>query len=581
MTGQASKAAPVHFVAYSYPPAFQLLENDPIDNVISNLRTWVEECPSALQVTRESPEHKVWTSYWSKRLHDPYEQHQVQYQQTVLFAISKRMQRQEVSDDCYCDEVIGLTKWFLGDVTCDTHLAGLPECPQVKSSSDSKAMEGGICLRWAPDGNRQNPLFYQAASRGRVKIVRYYVEELKIPVNQEDTAMQTPIFYAARDGNIAVINYFLTETEANVNHLDSYKQSALFYAAKNLRKDAIQIMIETGGADVLVRDVQKRTAANWTDDQSIKTLLLRTQRAQQLEGKASCPQKRSSPNTTKPSVSSAKRRRFALTLSCPDHIRWDQSHSIPIIYDPDSLEQRYPTTEQLQEAVQSKSGGASFGLIPHRTTQTIPLIPMMSELQHLEQMLPAVSIWRRDWPSWGALPDEVTEWITLKECEVGTAEKEESLKKPDVKVLQHLSITMTPFRVHWINEFKKILQILMHADSNNWFSRPVDPIEDQCTDYNTVITKPMDFGTAKKKLNDGRYRFISEVVEDIELVFLNCFEYNRLSTNPVNVKGKELENDWKALTHTRFISVWAMAEKMIIRFILEHRGSEDLADMFK
>jgi len=494
----------VHHQYAVIPPPFQSIETEAIENVKMKLHSWVNNCPTNLKVKKNSPEHPVWVHYWSKTLHEPYEPQQVQFLQTILFAISKRVQHPGISDNDYSDEVIGLTRWFLGDDKCDSHIDGLPEIPQVINESTGK-IEGGILLRWQVDNNRQNPLFYQAASRGRVPIVKYYTQELEIDANQEDTASQTPIFYAARDGNVPVIEYLSKDCGANLNHTDAYKQSALFYAAKNLRKEAVTCMI-TLGADVLLRDVQKKTAANWTDDQSIKTILNRAQRGQQ---------KRATPAGGKTAgAPSAKRRRCALTFSSPDHVRWDSNQGVPIIYDPDSQEQMYPCIEEFKG---TDSDDCNIILkptilekVPYRTTSSIPLMPMASELEILERQIPSVAIWRRDWPSWGRLPEEIkTKRTNLINStitkESNATEKDESGLDPveaDVKV--HVATSLTPFRAYWMNELKKIIQALLYADTNNWFSRPVDPIQDQCTDYNHVITRPMDFGTIKKKLNDGK-----------------------------------------------------------------------------
>lgn len=85
-----------------------------------------------------------------------------------------------------------------------------------------------------------------------------------------------------------------------------------------------------------------------------------------------------------------------------------------------------------------------------------------------------------------------------------------------------------------------------------------------------MISTPMDFGTIKKKLSDGRYYFIDECLFDIDMVFNNCFKYNRDLSNPVFIKGsylsiyvyfslgKELEIQWKKLKNSRFIDVHSL-----------------------
>ena len=45
-------------------------------------------------------------------------------------------------------------------------------------------------------------------------------------------------------------------------------------------------------------------------------------------------------------------------------------------------------------------------------------------------------------------------------------------------------------------------------------------------DYYDVITRPMDFGTIKYKLNMGNYSCDEEFMSDVCLIFDNCNTYN-------------------------------------------------------
>jgi hypothetical protein len=47
-----------------------------------------------------------------------------------------------------------------------------------------------------------------------------------------------------------------------------------------------------------------------------------------------------------------------------------------------------------------------------------------------------------------------------------------------------------------------------------------------------VIDKPMDFNTIKNKLEAGEYSTDAEAMEDVSLVFYNCYTYNK-DTHPV------------------------------------------------
>jgi len=61
------------------------------------------------------------------------------------------------------------------------------------------------------------------------------------------------------------------------------------------------------------------------------------------------------------------------------------------------------------------------------------------------------------------------------------------------------------------------------------------------------IKNPMDLTTISQNLENKRYRSREEVVEDIELVFKNCFEHNDPSTQLYKT-GVALENYYKQIT---------------------------------
>ena len=54
----------------------------------------------------------------------------------------------------------------------------------------------------------------------------------------------------------------------------------------------------------------------------------------------------------------------------------------------------------------------------------------------------------------------------------------------------------------------------------------MDPIADNVPTYFTVIKKPMDFGTIKRKLFEAEYIKFKDFLDDINLVFANCNKFN-------------------------------------------------------
>merc|ERR1719219_2848338 len=69
--------------------------------------------------------------------------------------------------------------------------------------------------------------------------------------------------------------------------------------------------------------------------------------------------------------------------------------------------------------------------------------------------------------------------------------------------------------------------LIKHKDG--WpFDRPITKAE--VPDYHLHVKTPMDLGTIKTRLNDMVYSKNQQVIDDIRLVFNNCYSYNMEDT---------------------------------------------------
>jgi hypothetical protein len=68
----------------------------------------------------------------------------------------------------------------------------------------------------------------------------------------------------------------------------------------------------------------------------------------------------------------------------------------------------------------------------------------------------------------------------------------------------------------------------------------VDPVALNLPDYYKVIKNPMDMGTIKKKLEDFEYTCAKECIDDFNVMFSNCYLYNK-PTDDVVYMAKTLE----------------------------------------
>ncbi|KRX04473.1 Bromodomain [Pseudocohnilembus persalinus] len=86
--------------------------------------------------------------------------------------------------------------------------------------------------------------------------------------------------------------------------------------------------------------------------------------------------------------------------------------------------------------------------------------------------------------------------------------------------------TQTPITKEDHKKLNSVVQTLLdHSDSVE-FRQPVDYKGLGLTDYPVLIKYQMDLTTAKKKLQENKYKFTEECVDDIEMVWENCKTYN-------------------------------------------------------
>jgi hypothetical protein len=82
------------------------------------------------------------------------------------------------------------------------------------------------------------------------------------------------------------------------------------------------------------------------------------------------------------------------------------------------------------------------------------------------------------------------------------------------------------------------------------FNKPVNAEELGILDYHTVIKKPMDLGTVKKKLESGHYPDPIGFAEDVRLTFFNAMSYNPQGHDVyimANTLAAAFEKLWKGI----------------------------------
>ncbi|NWV04393.1 BRDT protein, partial [Ptilonorhynchus violaceus] len=105
---------------------------------------------------------------------------------------------------------------------------------------------------------------------------------------------------------------------------------------------------------------------------------------------------------------------------------------------------------------------------------------------------------------------------------------------------QHRSIIINPPPPEYINNkssgcqtnqlqyLQRVVMRAMWRHNFSWpFQQPVDAAALNLPDYYTIIKKPMDLGTIKKRLEHNYYTKAAECIEDFKTMFWNCYMYNK------------------------------------------------------
>jgi hypothetical protein len=73
----------------------------------------------------------------------------------------------------------------------------------------------------------------------------------------------------------------------------------------------------------------------------------------------------------------------------------------------------------------------------------------------------------------------------------------------------------------------RVLCALLARPESFIFREPVEWERDGLTDYPNIVKRPMDLGTVKKNMEEGKYETVEEVARDIRQVWTNCMAYNQ------------------------------------------------------
>ena len=90
----------------------------------------------------------------------------------------------------------------------------------------------------------------------------------------------------------------------------------------------------------------------------------------------------------------------------------------------------------------------------------------------------------------------------------------------------------------------ELLDVVLKSRGAKNFAEPVDWEGLKIPDYPTIIKEPMDLGTVRVRLVEGRYDRLEQFANGVRLVWNNCYMFNQPTTDPYKEQGlQEAERD--------------------------------------
>ncbi|MCL7030177.1 hypothetical protein MKW94_017368, partial [Papaver nudicaule] len=109
-----------------------------------------------------------------------------------------------------------------------------------------RELEIGIpaVIEHAEVGDGRHAIHY-AASGGRVNVLKYLIEEMKIDIDVKDDSGRTPLSWAATEERLAAVEYLL-QMGANPEIPDDSKGSPLQCAAAAGKHNTVKVLLDHG-----------------------------------------------------------------------------------------------------------------------------------------------------------------------------------------------------------------------------------------------------------------------------------------------------------------------------------------------
>ena len=112
------------------------------------------------------------------------------------------------------------------------------------------------------------------------------------------------------------------------------------------------------------------------------------------------------------------------------------------------------------------------------------------------------------------------------------------------------------------------------------FLEPVDYVALNLPDYPKIIKHPMDLGTCKNNLLNGKYKIFQEFMDDLHLIWENCRTYNQQKSEIVKC-GNACEKKLRVLIEKKFKNVKHEVKEQKDDQLLSNEDKTELVNKIK
>ncbi|ORM39432.1 putative bromodomain-containing protein [Babesia sp. Xinjiang] len=341
------------------------------------------------------------------------------------------------------------------------------------------------------------------------EIAKLLIQEYKlIDANHLDLMGQTALFYGARDGWSNFCE-FLAQNGCDPNHQDRLGQTCLFYASREGHHETLETLISYN-ADVNLLDTNKQNclfyAARDGRLEAAKVLIKHG-----INYNLKDAQRRQA-------ITFAKLKNQTEIVNLLKSLSKSPSHT-----QKRSLSERLDVNGLLN----SSSGGDEI-------KSGVPVIPKENGKARKYRL------------QFRPFSDEANLWIDAPLVKI----REFEIRFPELATWDRnapfapVATLRNPLIKQWHQVGLSILGMLVKQEGGYVFERPVDPKRQNCPDYFDIVEKPMSFSCIKGKIRRNSYTHPQEFIDDVQLVFDNCFKYNKPETWIAQV-GRNVEAFFK------------------------------------